>query len=187
MKTRMIAAVLILGLSACLPLAAQEEYTNSNGHIVYAPTINEIPGQANLRCRDGWFSHSEHTQGACSYHGGLAATGTIENGGGGECGTGCKAAVAGVAVGTGIGIAIAVHHQRVVRKQIYCQQHTGDVRCQQYLFDHPVNGIPYMTPSEMLTAQTVCGNDPKAKYVVVDPGKPDKHAIYYCKRYTQQW
>ncbi|OQS41015.1 hypothetical protein B0T45_09275 [Chromobacterium haemolyticum] len=39
------------------------------------PTVATTPQQGPFSCRDGWVSHAQHRQGACSHHGGIARHG----------------------------------------------------------------------------------------------------------------
>jgi hypothetical protein len=50
-----------------------DHYTNVSGHCVHRPmrVANQPPG-ATAKCRDGSYSFSEHHQGTCSHHGGVA-------------------------------------------------------------------------------------------------------------------
>jgi Protein of unknown function (DUF3761) len=45
-------------------------YKNVAGRCVHRPSNN--PVGATARCRDGTYSYSQHPQGTCSYHGGVA-------------------------------------------------------------------------------------------------------------------
>jgi hypothetical protein len=49
-------------------------YTNSSGHEVCSPysSPNGPPAGATAKCNDGTYSSSEHRQGTCSGHGGVA-------------------------------------------------------------------------------------------------------------------
>jgi len=56
-------------------LAADREgyYTNVSGHQIHRPSFNATrPAGATARCGDGSWSYSEHHQGTCSHHGGVA-------------------------------------------------------------------------------------------------------------------
>ena len=46
-------------------------YRNSSGHMVHSPSSS--PAGASAKCRDGSYSYSEHRQGTCSHHGGVAS------------------------------------------------------------------------------------------------------------------
>lgn len=46
-------------------------YQNSDGNYVPSPGSN--PAGATARCNDGTYSYSQHRQGTCSHHGGVAA------------------------------------------------------------------------------------------------------------------
>ena len=49
-------------------------YTNASGHQVHRPVhASHAPAGASARCFDGTYSFSEHRQGTCSHHGGVAA------------------------------------------------------------------------------------------------------------------
>ena len=48
-------------------------YTNSSGHLVHRPVhADRAPAGWSAQCRDGSYSFSEHHQGTCSHHGGVA-------------------------------------------------------------------------------------------------------------------
>jgi hypothetical protein len=47
-------------------------YVNSSGHVVHSPSCGEEHGKPTADCRDGSVSFSEHHQGTCSHHGGVA-------------------------------------------------------------------------------------------------------------------
>lgn len=48
-------------------------YTNSDGQRVHSPTqAPSAPAGATAQCRDGSYSFSQHRQGTCSHHGGVA-------------------------------------------------------------------------------------------------------------------
>ena len=69
---------LILALAASIALSvaapASDYYVNSSGHLVHRPEhANRPPASATAHCRDGTWSFSEHHQGTCSHHGGVAA------------------------------------------------------------------------------------------------------------------
>jgi hypothetical protein len=50
-----------------------EYYTNVSGHRVHRPLLaGHKPAGASAHCRDGSWSFSEHHQGTCSHHGGVA-------------------------------------------------------------------------------------------------------------------
>ena len=50
-----------------------DSYINSSGHCVHRPVkAPTAPAGASAKCRDGTFSFSEHRQGTCSHHGGVA-------------------------------------------------------------------------------------------------------------------
>jgi hypothetical protein len=50
-------------------------YVNVDGNTVCSPSFTPPPGGATARCRDGTFSSSQHRQGTCSHHGGVASWG----------------------------------------------------------------------------------------------------------------
>jgi len=186
MRTRI--SIFILLLTLCLSALAQDGgYTNSSGHFIPSPTSYQMAGQFNRLCTDGMWSHSEHTQGACSYHGGLSAT-PAGGGGGGNCGKKCEAAVAGAAVGTGIAIAFAVHHAHVVQEKQYCESALsfGDPKCAKFLFDHPVNGVPPLAVEQKVLAQQTCEANPKGKYIVTSPVDSNKTKQFSCKKLRVQ-
>lgn len=48
-------------------------YTNSDGQRVHSPVqASSAPAGVTARCRDGSYSFSQHRQGTCSHHGGVA-------------------------------------------------------------------------------------------------------------------
>lgn len=50
-------------------------YINSDGNKIQSPTKSQdgnVPSGATARCRDGTYSFSQHRQGTCSHHGGVA-------------------------------------------------------------------------------------------------------------------
>ena len=48
-------------------------YTNSDGQRVHSPVqVPSAPAGATAQCRDGSYSFSQHRQGTCSHHGGVA-------------------------------------------------------------------------------------------------------------------
>ena len=57
-------------------LVEHSHYVNKSGSVVHSPahsvTGQEPPG-ASAKCRDGTFSFSQHHQGTCSHHGGVAS------------------------------------------------------------------------------------------------------------------
>ena len=49
-------------------------YTNVSGHRVHRPVhASSAPAGASAKCGDGTYSFSEHRQGTCSHHGGVAS------------------------------------------------------------------------------------------------------------------
>ena len=54
-------------------LSNNNYYTNSSGNSVHAPAYSDrVPEGASAECRDGTYSFSQHRQGTCSHHGGVA-------------------------------------------------------------------------------------------------------------------
>jgi hypothetical protein len=55
-------------------LSNDNHYTNSDGRTVHSPAYsrNGVPAGATAQCSDGTYSFSQHKQGACSHHGGVA-------------------------------------------------------------------------------------------------------------------
>lgn len=54
-------------------LSNNNHYTNSDGQQVHSPAYsNTVPSGATAQCRDGSYSFSQHRQGTCSHHGGVA-------------------------------------------------------------------------------------------------------------------
>lgn len=55
-------------------LSNDRYYTNSNGQRVHAPAFSSggVPIGASARCGDGTYSFSQHRNGTCSHHGGVA-------------------------------------------------------------------------------------------------------------------
>jgi hypothetical protein len=48
-------------------------YTNSDGQRIHSPVqAASVPAGATAQCRDGSYSFSQHRQGTCSHHGGVA-------------------------------------------------------------------------------------------------------------------
>jgi len=55
------------------PPASGKTYINVDGQRVQSPVFSDkIPVGATARCRDGSYSFSQHRQGTCSHHGGVA-------------------------------------------------------------------------------------------------------------------
>lgn len=51
-----------------------DSYTNSSGHCIHRPeAAPSAPSGASAKCKDGTYSFSEHRQGTCSRHGGVAS------------------------------------------------------------------------------------------------------------------
>jgi hypothetical protein len=59
---------------ATAPLSNDNYYTNSDGNRVHSPAYSPsgVPAGATAVCRDGTYSFSQHRQGTCSHHGGVA-------------------------------------------------------------------------------------------------------------------
>ena len=55
-------------------LSNDNHYTNSSGNRVHSPAYSNhrIPKGATAQCNDGTYSFSQHRQGTCSHHGGVA-------------------------------------------------------------------------------------------------------------------
>ena len=55
-------------------LSNNRHYTNSEGQSVHSPAYSNggAPAGATARCQDGTYSFSQHRQGTCSHHGGVA-------------------------------------------------------------------------------------------------------------------
>ena len=70
----------IIAIGAALALASSsfaacgpDSYVNVSGHCVHRPEhARQAPSGATARCRDGTWSFSEHHQGTCSHHDGVA-------------------------------------------------------------------------------------------------------------------
>jgi hypothetical protein len=75
--TRILVSTL-LALTLALPASAYHRhrrhyYRNVSGHLVHSPVrARSAPRGATARCNDGTYSFSEHHQGTCSHHGGVA-------------------------------------------------------------------------------------------------------------------
>jgi uncharacterized protein DUF3761 len=55
-------------------LSNDRHYLNSDGEIVHSPAYsNTVPAGATAQCADGTYSFSQHRQGTCSHHGGVAS------------------------------------------------------------------------------------------------------------------
>ena len=51
-----------------------DSYINVDGRCVHRPErVDRAPAGATAKCRDGSYSFSQHHQGTCSHHGGVAA------------------------------------------------------------------------------------------------------------------
>ena len=56
-----------------VPQSPPRYYTNKDGQRVQSPTYyDKTPAGATAQCRDGTYSFSQHRQGTCSHHGGVA-------------------------------------------------------------------------------------------------------------------
>ena len=56
-----------------VPQASDRSYINVDGQRVPSPVFTDRrPAEATARCRDGSYSFSQHRQGTCSHHGGVA-------------------------------------------------------------------------------------------------------------------
>jgi len=56
-----------------VPKSPPRYYTNKDGQRVQSPTYyDKAPAGATAQCRDGTYSFSQHHQGTCSHHGGVA-------------------------------------------------------------------------------------------------------------------
>lgn len=54
-------------------LSNDNYYTNVSGNEVHSPVYsNQVPVGASAQCGDGTYSFSQHRQGTCSRHGGVA-------------------------------------------------------------------------------------------------------------------
>jgi hypothetical protein len=54
-------------------LSNNNTYVNSDGNTVHSPAYsNSVPTGATAQCGDGTYSFSQHRQGTCSHHGGVA-------------------------------------------------------------------------------------------------------------------
>lgn len=55
-------------------LSNDRHYTNSDGQVVHSPAYSSggVPAGATAQCGDGTYSFSQHRQGTCSHHGGVA-------------------------------------------------------------------------------------------------------------------
>jgi len=73
-----ILAALLLAVTLALPATARHHrrrhyYRNSGGQRVHSPMhARTAPRGATARCNDGPYSFSQHHQGTCSPHGGVA-------------------------------------------------------------------------------------------------------------------
>lgn len=55
-------------------LSNDNYYTNVDGNSIHSPTYSDsVPAGASAQCRDGTYSFSQHRQGTCSHHGGVAS------------------------------------------------------------------------------------------------------------------
>jgi hypothetical protein len=74
MRAAFVALVAVFVLGGAAVASDPDYYTNSSGHLVHRPEhAIRAPAGATARCRDGTWSFSEHRQGTCSHHGGVAA------------------------------------------------------------------------------------------------------------------
>lgn len=56
------------------PLSNNNYYVNVDGNTVHSPAYSRTaPQGASARCGDGTYSFSQHRQGTCSHHGGVAS------------------------------------------------------------------------------------------------------------------
>jgi hypothetical protein len=70
-----VAALCLMTLQAEAECNKGGTYVAASGDIVESPRCKGFGDEgAHYRCRDGSFSHAEHSQGACSRHGGIAET-----------------------------------------------------------------------------------------------------------------
>lgn len=56
-------------------LLTHDHYRAKNGNEVHSPAKSvrdQVPSGASAKCRDGTYSFSQHRQGTCSHHGGVA-------------------------------------------------------------------------------------------------------------------
>lgn len=62
------------GKPSTAPLSNDKYYTNIDGNRVQSPANSpgNVPAGATAVCRDGTYSFSQHRQGTCSHHGGVA-------------------------------------------------------------------------------------------------------------------
>jgi len=66
-------ALLMLGAGWAHAQCAPDQYLNRSGHCVHRPeSSSSQPPGATAQCRDGTWSFSQHHQGTCSHHGGVA-------------------------------------------------------------------------------------------------------------------
>ncbi|MGH9764075.1 MAG: DUF3761 domain-containing protein [Blastocatellia bacterium] len=79
MNNRIIRILALLALVVALAMPGygshrrHHYYRNSSGHRVHSPIHSRTrPSGATARCRDGSYSFSQHHQGTCSHHGGVA-------------------------------------------------------------------------------------------------------------------
>jgi hypothetical protein len=69
----LVAALMLGATTPAQPLCSPDSYVNSSGHCVRRPIRSDQPPPgATARCRDRTWSFSEHHQGTCSHHGGVA-------------------------------------------------------------------------------------------------------------------
>jgi hypothetical protein len=59
--------------AAPVPLSNNNHYVNSSGNVVHSPAkAPSVPPGATAVCGDGTYSFSQHRQGTCSHHSGVA-------------------------------------------------------------------------------------------------------------------
>ena len=68
----LVALMMVMGI-AQPALASRSYYTNSSHKQVHVPVYRtRAPAGSSAECRDGSYSYSQHRQGTCSRHGGVA-------------------------------------------------------------------------------------------------------------------
>jgi hypothetical protein len=74
MKKIALEALALIAWVSAAQAAGDDYYTKVNGQRVHRPVhADHAPKGATARCRDGSYSFSQHHQGTCSHHGGVAA------------------------------------------------------------------------------------------------------------------